>query len=39
MGLCLGISAASLLEILYWFGYRIWFGAKKQTKVGDDDRL
>lgn len=28
LGLCLGFSIASLLEMIYWFGFRFWFNIK-----------
>ncbi len=29
LGLCLGISLASGVELVYWLGFRLWFGCKK----------
>ena len=29
LGLCLGFSLCSFIEIAYWFGARLWFGCKR----------
>ena len=31
LGLCVGFSFASAVEIVYWFGCRLWVGCKKTT--------
>ena len=28
LGLCLGFSLASVVEVVYWLGFRIWFPFK-----------
>ena len=32
LGLCLGFSICSLVEFVYWLGFRLWWGCKLKTK-------
>lgn len=36
LGLCLGFSIASMVEVVYWFGFRMWISCrKKDTQVAN----
>jgi hypothetical protein len=38
LGLCLGFSVASGIELGYWFLYRLWFSASRREKEEGDQK-